>query len=548
MPSFEEMGLREELLRTLEGEDLTNPTGLQEAVIPALRRGGNLVARASSGSGKTLAYGIGVLDRIKTADGEAETNLRVLILTPTAGEAERIASTLVPYAHSLGLNVAVPSSAWGTPAVEANVLVAAAGDAMTSVRGSQIKLESVESVVIDGASSIVELNGWEQVDALLDLIPRDAQRVVFSAKLPAVVEDVIERRVKRALRYPAEPAIAERGASAPLEGTIGFVVASEREKFELLARQLGGKEGGSAPPLLFCRNDDRAADLAERLSIRGFMVGDPDEEDADVAIVAGDVTRQAVLDDAEGEFEPGQSISYDVPPDAATLLTRHRGDPDAVVLVEPRELAHLREIAQQARFYARSAPMPAEVPGAGAELDTFREHVRTAIRQEDLSAQMLVLEPLFEEYTAAEISAGLAALLRRKKPPAVEGAPIPVAAPPRSTADRSASTGPPPATWARLFVSIGSRDDIKAGDIVGALAGEANIPGSRIGKIEIRDSFSIVEVQADVADQVIRAVNGTTVKGRSVRVDFDRGGPERRPPTRGGSPPRRASGRPPRDR
>ena len=77
-----------------------------------------------------------------------------------------------------------------------------------------------------------------------------------------------------------------------------------------------------------------------------------------------------------------------------------------------------------------------------------------------------------------------------------------------------------------------------------ALAGEANIPGSRIGKIEIRDSFSIVEVQSDVADQVIRAVNGTTMKGRSLRVDYDRGGPARRPPPRGGAP-RRTSRRPP---
>jgi ATP-dependent RNA helicase DeaD len=115
----------------------------------------------------------------------------------------------------------------------------------------------------------------------------------------------------------------------------------------------------------------------------------------------------------------------------------------------------------------------------------------------------------------------------------------------RQAPDRGAPTGAAPATYARLFVSIGSRDEIRPGDLVGAIAGEANIPGSRIGKIEIRDSFSIVEVQADVADQVIRAVNGTTMKGRSLRVDYDRGGPGKRPPMKGGGAPRRTVRRPP---
>jgi ATP-dependent RNA helicase DeaD len=103
--------------------------------------------------------------------------------------------------------------------------------------------------------------------------------------------------------------------------------------------------------------------------------------------------------------------------------------------------------------------------------------------------------------------------------------------------------------WARLYVGVGSRDEVRPGDLVGALAGEADIRGAQIGKIEIRDSFSIVEVEASVADRVIQAVNGTTLKGRSVRVDYDRGGDRSR---RGGAPgarpsmQRRTTRRPPR--
>jgi ATP-dependent RNA helicase DeaD len=98
--------------------------------------------------------------------------------------------------------------------------------------------------------------------------------------------------------------------------------------------------------------------------------------------------------------------------------------------------------------------------------------------------------------------------------------------------------GPPPSAFARLYVGVGNRDGVRPGDLVGAIAGEANIPGAQVGRIDIRDSFSVVEVHADVAEQVIRAVNGTTLKGRSVRVDYDRG---RREGARG---PRDAAPRP----
>lgn len=544
MPSFEDIGLREELLRTLEDEEIAEPTGLQESVIPVLRRGGNVVARASSGSGKTLAYALGVLDRLKVledAEGEDRSELRVLILTPTPAEAERVAIAITPYAQALGMTVAAVGRGWGTPPNSAGILSCAIGDAMDSIRASAIKLESVETLIVDGAAAIQELGDWDQVDGLIDLIPRDAQRVIITASVTAAVEDLIDRRVKRALRHPAEPAIPERAAAAP-ESTITYVVISEREKLDLLAAQLREREGGN-PPIVFCRTDERAADLAEQLTVRGFVVGSADDEEADLVLAAGGATREDMIEEAEADV--GQTISFDVPADARTLLARHGGDPDAVVLVQPREIAHIREIASQAAYRARSAPPPVDASAAAAKLKSFRNEIRRAVQEEDLAAQLLVLEPLLDEFAAIEVAAALASLLRSRRPTAPAAPTAPTAQPsPRATGEKSPEAGPAPVTWARLFVGVGTRDEIRPGDLVGALAGEANIPGTRIGKIEIRDNFSIVEVQADVADQVIRAVNGTTMKGRAVRVDYDRGGPARRPPQKGG-PARRTTRRPP---
>jgi ATP-dependent RNA helicase DeaD len=545
MTSFEDLGLREELVRTAEDEDIEHPTGLQAAVIPVLRRAGNLVARTSTGSGKTLAYTLGVLDRLKPRpatdeEGEADEptgGIRVLVLVPTEEAAERVARTMFPYAQASELSVTTTGGTWATSAAEADVLVATPSSILNAVRGSTLKLDTLEALILDGASAMQELGHWEAIDTLLDNIPRDTQRVVISSALTPEIEDLIDRRVKRALRYPAEPAIAEEGA-APTQGEVGYVLVPEREKVELLARLLSNAEGEQLPPVLHCRTDERAALVAEALTVRGFLVGELDDPDADVAVVAAGTSREELASDAGDE--PGRSVSYDVPADQATLLARHGGDPRAIVFVEPRELAHLREIARQASLATRAIPVPAARDSSTSEITTFREAIRRALREEDLGAQVLVLEPLFEEFDAIEVAAATAALLRQRRPVAIAptaAAPMsaPATAAPSAASSTRAETGPPPTTWARLYIGVGDRDGARPGDIVGAIAGEANIPGSCVGKIEIRDTFSIVEVQADVAEQVIRTVNGTTIKGRSARVDYDRAADRaRKGPDRGG--------------
>lgn len=554
MSSFEEIGLREELLRTLEEEEITDPTALQAAVLATLRRGGNLIARASSGAGKTLAYGLGILDRLaeEAAEGDGEEGPRALVLTATPGEARRVALRLAPFAQATGTSVSALGSGWGIPAGEVGMLVAAAADAMEAIRLSTVKLDSLRSLVIDGASEIQNLGAWSDVDAILDLIPRDAQRVLLTAEWKDEIEDIADRRIKKALRYPAGRSDGAAAKDAT-DATLAYVVVGSDGKLELLAAQLRNREAGGAPPVIFTRSDERTAELAEQLAARGFLVGAPGDEEADLILAESGITRADLLDEAD---EIGQTISFDVPADVGTLKARHEGDASAVVMVHPRQVNHLRQIAREAGFEAESAPLPSDTTAVSRALRAFRGDVARAIREEDLTAQMLILEPLLDEFSAIEVAAALAAMVRAKRPL------TPVPAAPETTAsaepqtqapgiEKSPAPGPAPVTWTRLYVGVGSKEEVKPGDLVGALAGEADIPGSKIGKIEIRESFSVVEVEAAVAEKVIRAVNGTTIKGRSVRVDYDRGGPARRPgPGRGGArggPPRRNTRRPPRN-
>jgi ATP-dependent RNA helicase DeaD len=559
MASFQDLGLREPLLRALEDGAIERPTALQEATIPVLRREGNVIARASSGSGKTLAYGLGILDRLEAggspaAGEEGPPGPRMLVLCATPEAAARAALELVPYALAVDAPLAASGGGWGTAAAGAAVLIATPAEVLESVRISELKLEGVEAVVIDGASEIDALGGWEALETLFDHVPRDAQRVVVTAETTEGIEDLAARRVKRALRYPVEPASPDRHAPEPeAVGVVGYVPVREQEKVATVARLLGG---GSAAPVLHCRTAERAAALAEALALRGFAVGDPGEPGVDVVVTAEPA--------GEEPSEPGgPAISFDVPADEETLRRRHTGGEPGYVLVEPRELAHLRQIARRAAVSAHPAGVTGEEPRGAAEVRAFRGELRRALREEDLAAQMLLLEPLLEDFTAVEIAAAASALLRRRpaEPPREPPAAPPPVATDRERAQRptrpEGAGRPAPgggAAYTRLFISLGERDGTRPADLVGAIAGEAGIAGAAVGKIEIRDTFSIVEVPASAAEGVIAALNGITIRGRSVRVDYDRQRPAGgargpagrgpRPGGAGGAAPRR--GGPPR--
>ncbi len=493
-----------------------------------LRRGGSLVARASTGAGKTLAYGLALLDRlapeivdgVEGANGERDTSLRMLVLAPTPGQAEHIGLILVPYAQTVDLRVAVLGGNWGTPATEADLLITTPEQALAAVRASELKLDSVVVLVVEDVAGIEALGGLPTTETLLDHLPRDAQRVILGSAFSRAVADMIDRRVKRALRYPAEPAVTEATEQPPEQGRVGYVLIPNAERLDVLARIIA--EAEEARPVVFFRSDERAAEIAEALAMRGFVAGEPGDAAVDIGIAEAGATRDELMEQVDGALGP--TISFDVPPDEQTLADRHTADADAIVLIGPRELAHLREIARRAHFGLRPLPIPVET-GATA-IRTFRDELRRTIQEGDLGGQMLLLAPLFEEFSAAEVAAAASSLLRQRQPaqaPAeaaqhTSGRVTPAAASP------AVEVGRAPATWARLYVGVGERDGVRPGDLVGAIAGESNLPGSRVGRIDIRDTFSIVEVQAEVAESVIRSVNGISIKGRSVRVDYDRGG------------------------
>jgi ATP-dependent RNA helicase DeaD len=537
--TFEGLGIAPTLAAAAAGQGWESPTGLQRDALPVIRRGNNVVLHASAGAGVTGAWGLGILDRLTALEADDDSP-RALVLAPTAAAAAT-ATALARLATGTGLRVRALAGGWPRRAV--HLVVASPDVAVAAIRDSSLKLESLAALVVDGADQMAALDQWTALETVLEAAPGDAQRVLVTGRFNEEIDGLIERHVRRALTIPPRPLDGEGAAEAASAGVVlGLVTVTEADKPAALVSLLA--DGAPTETAVVCRTPERAARLAADLTARGLDVS------VDRNASAGPGTgRLLVLPrvDADRRGTGARVISYDVPFDTESLAELHgRG---GVVLATPRQLPHLQRIAARARITLERVRVPG--PRLPDAVQALRDRLRDTARHADLAADLALVEPLLDEISAPELAAAALHLARA----AGAGATVapgrgPSLDPSAGEAPGTATPGgiaapsaPPPATqWVRLFVSAGSRDGLGPGDLVGAITGEAGLPGDQVGKIEVRESHSTVEVPGEAAAAVIQALNGRSLRGRSLRVDYDRKDrTQRRPPggqgrPRGGAP------------
>ncbi|HSM35395.1 MAG TPA: DbpA RNA binding domain-containing protein [Longimicrobiales bacterium] len=535
MSGFDDLGLGGALLDAVERQGWDRPTPLQETAYAVLRRGGNGVLWASSGAGLVGAYALPLLSALGEDAGEASAAAgegesaggeradhehaggpRALVLTPTPDRAEHVATAIGRLAAGTGIRVAALSEGW-PDATRAGLVVGDVAEVARRISRSALKLEAVTAVVIEGAEAVA---GAPALDTVIAALPPAAQRIVTAADDDPRTRELIERVAPRAMGIPPR---SEVTAAHGTTTTAHYLVVAEDGRAGAIARL----EQAAGPGItVHTRSEARAEALREALAARGF------------AAVAEGASLRVGGEEGEAAFV----VSADVPADAETFSERHADG--GLVLVAARELAHARRAAAVAGIALRPRPTAPRDDVADA-LTTFRGRVERALEEEDLDAQTLVLAPLVEEHGPLQVAAALSALVRRR-PVASDGAdagdpparaPEARAAPAAAGAPRAAAPAPrsEPA-FRRIFISVGRKDGAGPGDIVGAIAGETGVAGDRIGRIEMAETHAIVEIASDDARRVIDALNGTTIRGRSVRVDFDRprrSRPERRMRTPG---------------
>src|SRR6202165_432538 len=493
-----------------------------------------------------------VLTRVDPAAGGTQ----VVVATRDAETALTISETVLRLTGPAGIEVVPLTSASRAARIfNTRAVLAVAGSAAELgglVRASLLKVDSVKTVVLAWADDILE-EGPQSVPARRALLSElgDASRVIVVRKVTPVVENLVERYARRARQVsPAEIEVPQMPENYELP-IVRHVTVSPSARPAALRRLLDDLNPPSA--IIVARDAPTAESAKQTLRTLGYHDDDPNVR----------VTQT----DFGG---PAHAVIFFQPPVTPAELQRAaQAKPvQVVVLARPGEIAWLRELTG-----GRLAPLNL----AGPER---RAHDREAAVRQELRAvldrgvpprEVIALEPLLEEFDAAELAAAALYILERERAQrraAAENAP-PLARPRPTDGDRSpaASGG-----MTRLFMTIGTRDGVKVGDLMGAIAGEGGIPGDHVGRIDLRERHALVEVAEADAASVITRVNGAMIRGRRVVVGGgrekeeregaagargdrpergarDRGAPPRgRPgaPRRGGPPDRSSRGGPPR--
>ena len=468
------------------------------------------------------------LDRI-TADAGATQLLVITADTDTAVAMAAISRSLRD--RSVAPLVAITAAGRGARLLGSRVVPALAGTPGTLVallRSSAVKLEGVRAVIIAWADELLEAREGEALEVVLAEIPKDASRIVVADHLTHDVEALIERHLRRASRQGIDAEDNEL-ASLPIR-YVSTTPAGRHAAFRRLLDDL------DPPSVIVLASDSNAVEEARAaVASLGF------EGDASVRVEGAPIEEQAAL-----------VVFYDLPLLATDVAKVEATAPAQVVaLVTPRQVPALRRLTT-------GAVEPLDVSRAAAKARARDERLRAAIRAELQAGfparEVMALEPLLSEFDGLEIAAAALRVLERNRSDetarrAEAEKPVPRAAErPADRGDERREARPRRAEGARgateftrVFMSVGDRDGVRPGDLVGAITGESGITSDRIGKLDIRDGHSVAEIASADAETVIEKMNGLTLKGRRItaRVD-DRPAPRPREGKRESAGPRRS--------
>jgi ATP-dependent RNA helicase DeaD len=547
---FTGLRLRSELLTVLAELGYEEPTPIQEEAIPVLLAGRDLLGQAATGTGKTAAFALPILDGLEAERGADPS---ALVLVPTRELAMQVSEAVHRYGRGLGARV-VPIYG-GQPihrqlqalARGVDVVVATPGRAIDHIHRGTLRLHALRTVVLDEADEMLDMGFAEELEEILQSTPEERQTVLFSATLPRRI-DAIARRHQR---DPARIDLSreqEQSGEAPLVRQKAYVVA-RAHKAMALGRLLDVESPGSA--LVFCRTREEVDTLTESLKGRGYraealhggmdqpqrdrVMGRLRSETADL-LVATDVAARGL--DVE---HLTHVINYDVPsaPDAYVhrigRVGRAGREGVAITLAEPREHHMLKAIERATRQKISVETLPTVADLRARRLDVTSAALRESLLADDLDQFRVVVEKLSDEFDVMEVALAAVKLAHEangvddsEEIPEVRMAPRPSKPPPKKKTPGGFDRKRPRTVAgdsARIWIGAGRKAGIRPQDLVGAIANEADLDGRLIGGIEIADRFSLVEVPLDAVDSVIAALKGATIRGRvtPVRREHDRG-------------------------
>ena len=568
---FADLGLRPEILGALTTLGYEEPTPIQRETIPPIISGKDLLGQAATGTGKTAAFALPILERI-VRGGSAEPI--ALVLVPTRELAVQVSEAIYKYGRELDAQV-LPIYG-GQPIVHqlkvlkrgVHVVVATPGRAVDHINRGTLPLDAVELVVLDEADEMLDMGFAEDIDAILDACPFERQTVLFSATMPPRIASIAKRHLKDPVRIQVDREAVAAG-EAPRVRQSAYLVARSH-KAAALGRILDVESPTAA--IVFCKTRGEVDELTETLNGRGYRAealhGGMNQEQRDRVMSrlrSGTAELLVATDVAARGLDVDQLthvVNFDVPSAPESYVHRigrvGRAGREgvAITLAEPRQRRLLDNIERLTKQTIKIEKIPTVADLRARQMELTLDQVREALEAgDDLNRFRAVVDALADEFELADVALAAVKLVHEASGATEDHEEIPDIATrekPKWDKDKGGKgkgakswdkdkpgkgyqgkkdrpeRGPreprgPQGDTSRLYVGAGRGDGVRPQDLVGAIAGETHLRGNDIGAIRIFDRFALVEVPTDSVDRVIDAMKATTIRGKKAAVRKDRG-------------------------
>ncbi len=515
--TFRDLELSEKVLKALDDMGFEEPSPIQAQAIPALLQGKDVIGQAQTGTGKTAAFGVPIVERLVPG----QRAVQALVLTPTRELAIQVAEEIT----KIGRHARVKTIAiYGGQSIErqirslrfgVDVVIGTPGRILDHLGRGTLDLSQVRMVVLDEADEMLDMGFIEDIEKILQATPAERQTLLFSATMPPE----IRRLAGRYMRDPITISVTPQQLTVPQIDQY-FCEVRPSFKTEALTRILDieNVERG----ICFCRTKKGVDELVEALQARGYQAegihGDMNQAQRNRVmsrfkegyielLVATDVAARGLdISDVTHVF------NYDIPQDPESYVHRigrtgragRTGT--AITLVTPREFPQLRLIERVIKARLQRRPVPTLSDVAEKQREQLKERLIKILEEDKLGEFRELAEDLLAEYDPSDLVAAALKLVSGEGKPAQQAQ--------MEFGDTGAEAG-----MVRFFLNVGRAQAIQPADIVRTIAQEANIPGSSIGIINIYDRFTFVEVPKEVAAQVMQAMQGATIRGYQVNIE-----------------------------
>ncbi len=520
--SFAQFGLKSELTKAIHDLGYEAPSPIQQKTIPLILEGKDIIGQAQTGTGKTAAFALPVLHKIDIKSKAVQA----LILTPTRELAIQVAEAVHSYAKNLGGVRVLP--VYGGQSISqqirhlrsgVQIIVGTPGRIMDHIRRETIKIENLKMMVLDEADEMLRMGFIEDVEWILSHTPATRQTALFSATMPREVKRIAERHLKDAVNVEIE----HKTMTVPTIKQF-YINLSERQKTDALTRLLEAESTAGEAVLIFHRTKVGTADLTDKLQARGYaaeaMHGDMNQNQRETVIKrlkSGKVEIVVATDVAARGLDVEQIstvINYDMPSDTESYVHRigrtgRAGrEGKAVLFVTPRQQRMLRDIERYTKQKIEPLKLPTEADVAARRVSLLKEKIISTLSEQDLELYLSLVEDLAEETMCdiAEIAAAAVFLAVGEKRLEVKVEPEPVQF---SFSEEG---------MVRLFIDVGRQHRVNPGDIVGAIANEADIPGKAIGAIDVNDRFTLVDIPSQFVEKVLTKMQNSRLRKQSMNV------------------------------